>query len=399
MIPAPESGLGRADRKPRLWPATAYPPRAMLLLAHLGFLIFGTILVVVGSTQVALAAGLGIGLEGTGGLAAAVSLGLGIGVVTAGPPTDRWPRRPLFVMAALVASLGLAVAAAGTNVWQVGLGLGLAGAGAGFFETILNTVVAELDPQRAERRLASVHSAATAGAVAAPPLLAMLAQSDGFGSAFLACAAGFGFVGLLGLAVRLPGPSLGTTAAPPRANARPWLALLPLLIACAAYVGFETALTAFAPALATAQELPPGQGIAAISALWSGLLLGRVAFFLSGRSAGANWLAGAGFLAMLLLGVGLALELRALVLGFGSLGFVLGMVFPVLIAVTARRFPARPATALGLVAGAGALGGALVPWFGGVVGDRAGLPGMWAILVGCCLVLALAGVWAGRRDS
>ena len=165
MIPTQESGLGRADRKPRLWPATAYPPRAMLVLAHLGFLIFGTILVVVGSTQSSLAGGLGIGLEGTGGLAASVSLGLGIGVVTAGPPTDRWPRRPLFVMAALVASLGLAFAAAGTNVWQVGMGLGVAGAGAGFFETILNTVVAELDPQRAERRLASVHSAATAGAV------------------------------------------------------------------------------------------------------------------------------------------------------------------------------------------------------------------------------------------
>ncbi|MBW2240780.1 MAG: MFS transporter [Deltaproteobacteria bacterium] len=371
----------------------------MLLLAHLGFLVFGTILVVVGSTQSALAAGLGIGLEGTGGLAAAVSLGLGIGVVSAGPPTDRWPRRPLFVMAALVASLGLVFAAMGSNVWQVGLGLGVAGAGAGFFETILNTVVAELDPPRAERRLASVHSAATAGAVAAPPLLAMLAEGDAFGAAFLACAAAFGLVGLLGLAVPLSAPPVTKTEAPTGAVAGPWLGLLPLLVASAAYVGFETALTAFAPALAAAQQLPPAQGVGAISALWLGLLLGRIAFLLSGRSAGASWLAGAGLLATLLLGVGLALEVRALALGFGALGFVLGIVFPVLIAVTARRFPERRATAVGLVAGAGALGGALVPWLGGVVGDRAGLPGTWAILIGCCLLLALAGLWARRRAS
>ncbi|MCP5055531.1 MAG: MFS transporter [bacterium] len=371
----------------------------MLLLAHLGFLIFGTILVVVGSTQSALAEGLGIGLEGTGGLAAAVSLGLGIGVVMAGPLTDRWPRRPLFVMAALVASLGLAFAAAGASVWWVGVRLGLAGAGAGFFETILNTVVAETDPERAERRLASVHAAATAGAVAAPPFLAMLAEGDGFGGAFLACAVGFGFVGLFGLAVPLPGPSSPTTNPALGADTRSWLGLLPLLVASAAYVGFETALTAFAPALAKAQALPTDQGVAAISALWLGLLLGRLAFLLSGRSAGASWLAGAGLLATLLLGVGLALELRSLVLGFGALGFVLGTVFPILIAVTARRFPTRRATAVGLVAGAGAVGGALVPWFGGVVGDRAGLPGTWVILVGCCLVLAAAGVSASRRGS
>lgn len=370
----------------------------LLLLAHLGFLAFGTILVVVGSTQVALAEELGIGLEGTGALAAAVSLGLGVGVVTAGPPTDRWPRRPLFVAAALVAGLGLAFGAGGTDVWRVGLGLGLAGAGAGFFETILNTVVAESDPLRAERRLASVHAAATAGAVAAPPLLAMLSGGSGFGSAFLACAVGFGALSMLGLFARLPRPE---AVSPFQRSQAPLsvLALSPLLAVSAAYVGFETALTAFAPTLAAAGELSPDRGAAAISALWFGLLVGRLAFLASGRSAGATWLAGSGLLATVLLGVGLAMELRFLVLGFGVLGVALGTVFPILIAVTARRFPARRATAVGLVAGAGALGGALVPWLAGVVGDRNGPPGTWAILVGCCVVLTLAGVLASRRPS
>lgn len=370
----------------------------LLLLAHLGFLAFGTLLVIVGSTQLALADGLGLGLEGTGALAAAVSLGLGVGVVTAGPPTDRWPRRPLFVGAALVAALGLVLGAGGTDVWQVGLGLGLAGVGAGFFETILNTVVAELDPLRAERRLASVHAAATAGAVAAPPFLALLSGSAGFGRAFLVCAAGFAAMAVLGLFVRLPRPAAVVSL--PRSEAPlPVLALLPLLLVSAAYVGFEAALTAFAPALAVESGLSPDRGVAAISALWLGLLVGRLAFVLSGRSAGASWLAGAGLLATALLGVGLAMELRALVLGFGALGIALGTVFPILIAVTARRFPARRATAVGLVAGAGAFGGALVPWLAGVLGDRTGLSGTWAILVGCCVVLTLAGVAASRRGA
>ena len=161
----------------------------MLPLAHLGFLAFGTLLVVVGATQAALARGLGIGLQATGALAAAVSLGLGVGVVLAGPFVDRFARRPLFVAAALAAALGLLLAARGTDVWQVGVGLGLAGMGAGFFETILNTVVSETDPARAARRLASVHAAATAGAVVAPPLLAGFAADGGYRGALMACAA------------------------------------------------------------------------------------------------------------------------------------------------------------------------------------------------------------------
>ncbi|MCP3982876.1 MAG: MFS transporter [bacterium] len=372
----------------------------MLWLAHLGFLAFGSILVIVGSTQAALSDSLGIGLEGTGGLAAAVSLGLGFGVVAAGPLTDRFPRRPLFVGAALIAALGLVQGAAGTDVWQVGLGLSVAGMGAGFFETILNTVVAEIDPLRAERRLVSVHAAATLGAVLSPPLLAMLSTASGFAQAFHACAAGFVVLAALGGITRFPRLASSAQAESSSGSGTAvWgFALLPLMAASAAYVGFETALTAFAPALALAGDLSPGRGVAAISAFWLGLLAGRLGFLVLGRSAGANWLMLAGLLATLALGIGVAVDLRALELGFGALGFVLGAVFPILIAVTARRFPERRATALGLVAGAGSLGGVLVPWLGGRVGDRIGLAGTWVVLIGCCLLLALGGAMANRRS-
>ncbi len=369
----------------------------MLLVAHVGFFVFGTLLVLVGGTQVALAEGLGVALEGTGALAGAVSLGLGVGVVAGGPPTDRWPRRPLFAGAALVAAAGLGWGAAGRDVASVAGGLALAGAGAGFFETILNTVVAEQDPLRAERRLASVHAAATAGAVVAPPLLASYAEGTGFGAAFLVCAAAFAALGLLGLVIPLPRPGEVSPRVPGAQAALPIGTLLPLLAASAAYVGLETALTAFAPAFADGPAPSSGRGVAAISMLWLGLLLGRVAFLATGRSADAGWLFGTGLLATAMLALGLTTGLPGLIPGFFALGFVLGVVFPVLIAVTARRFPARRGTAVGLVAGAGAVGGTLLPWAAGAVGDRVGLAGTWGVLVASCATLAVASGFAVRR--
>ena len=365
------------------------------VLATLGFLAFGWLLVLVGATQGTLARELGVGLEETGGLAAAVSLGLGVGVVLAGPAVDRWPRRPLFVAATATVALALQGAALAEGVFVLGLALALAGLGAGVFETVVNTVVPESFPGHAERRLALVHTGATVGAVTAPPLIVALSGSGGSAAAFRTASLLFGATALLGSLVRLLPPASGAPAAAPSRAPR-LLALLPLLVATAAYVGFETALTAFAPALGVARGVEPERAVAGISALWMGLLVGRLLFLLWRGRVGPAWLLAQGVIALLVFAA-LSRTAIGLETGLGLLGIVLGSTFPILMALTARAFPERAGTAVGLVAGAGALGGVLVPWCAGALGGRLGPAALAAVLGLCCAGLASAGYAELRR--
>lgn len=368
-----------------------------MALATLGFLAFGWLLVLVGATQGALERELGVGLEATGWLAASLSLGLGIGVVAAGPVVDRWPRRPLFVAATSLAALALQAAALAPSVALLGLALGFSGLAAGVFETIVNTVVPESFPEQAGRRLALVHTGATIGAVAAPPLILALSEAGGAAAALRAASLLFGATALLGAVVALPRPEARAPAVA-RSRAPRLLALLPLLVAAAAYVGFETALTAFAPSFGTVRGLAPERAVAAISAFWLGLLVGRVLFLFWRGKVGPGWLLVQGVAALVLLGA-VSLSPVGLEVGFTAIGVVLGSTFPILMALTAKRFPARAGTAVGLVAGAGALGGVLVPWWAGAAGERLGPGALAAVLAVCCAGLALAGaaeVWRRR---
>ena len=105
--------------------------------------LFGAILVLLGANQAEMARDLELGLMESGLLASALALGIGFGVVGAGPLFDRYPRRPLFATALVLA--GAPLLAVGPELsfalWLPCLAL--AGAGAGMYETLINGTVAE----------------------------------------------------------------------------------------------------------------------------------------------------------------------------------------------------------------------------------------------------------------
>ncbi|HEX4355124.1 MAG TPA: hypothetical protein VHZ95_19465, partial [Polyangiales bacterium] len=71
-------------------------------------------------------------------------------------------------------------------------------------------------------------------------------------------------------------------------------------------------------------------------------------------------------------------------------GLAIGPVYPVMIALTARRFPRAIGTASGLAAGAGAIGGFVWPWLAGAIGDALSPRASIALLAGCALLIAIA---------
>ncbi len=163
-------------------------------------------------------------------------------------------------------------------------------------------------------------------------------------------------------------------------------------------MGFELALTVFAtPYAIDALGLGAGRGRSSISALWLGLLLGRLGILALPRGAGAGYLAVAGCGALLLVLLGTGLRAPVPEVWLAAVGLCLGGAFPVLIALAAARFPRAPGTAAGLVAAAGSIGGFAIPWITGAVGDALGVAAAIASLSVWCAVLA--GVGARLRGA
>jgi fucose permease len=364
------------------------------------FLVFGVVLVLVGANQEALARDLGLDLARSGLLASALALGIGIGVIGSGPLADRFPRRPLFIGAALLAGSALLLVEPAMSFERAFLHVALMGLGIGMHETLLNASVADRFGPRAARPLVLVHAAATLGAVLAPPLIGWLARADQHWTAsFRATGIAQLLLAAAALRVRFPEPARAGSAhgSAPRSVLAP--ALLPFLVVGFGYVGVESTLTVFAaPYASDALALAPQRGLTSISAFWLGLLAGRIGILLLRREIGAGWLLGAGLLGALVLGAGFGAALRQVELVFGLGGLALGLVFPVMIALAAERFPQSRGTATGLVAGAGALGGFVVPWLHGILGDQAGIAIALETLALWCVAIAVA-AWASRQGA
>jgi fucose permease len=268
----------------------------------------------------------------------------------------------------------------------------------GGYETVLNTVIAERHGPRAARPLTFVHAGATLGAVLGAPLLAWIAARADWAASFRATGAAFALLGAAGLAVPFGRPP-ARGAFPDAASSRLSPAIVPYAAVAACYVGVETAVTLFAtPYASGALGLAPERGVSSISAFWLGLLLGRALFLFHRGAVDARLLAGAGLSAALALGAGVALDAGPLELRVGLVGLLLGLVFPVFVALTAQRFPAARGTATGIVTGAGAAGGFAVPWLTGALGDARGVRVAFASLALWCLALALAAALARRCE-
>lgn len=373
----------------------------------LGFALFGVMLVLVGASQDEIRAALALDLAAAGGLVSAVMAGIGVGVLLGGPLVDRWPRRPLFCAAAAATGLSLCAISPDLGFWSVFALLAVAGAGGGFFETILNAVAIERYGERSVRALATLHSAASVGAMTAPLAIGWavhaVAGSD-WTLAFRVTGVAHLALALLAWTASLGAPSRAAApdrAAAPAAAQRSVLTrpLVLLCLAAFAYVGVESALTGLAiPYTQGALGLPADRGRSAISLFWLGLLAGRIAFALRARSVDdARAATRMGAAAALAIGVGVAVSWSAVEVLFAGIGFVLGGVFPLLVAIAGRRTPQAPATAVAVVAGLGSAGGFAIPWLTGLLGDRTGIGFAVGTLAAWSATIAVAAALAERR--
>jgi fucose permease len=78
-------------------------------------------------------------------------------------------------------------------------------------------------------------------------------------------------------------------------------------------------------------------------------------------------------------------------------GFALGGVFPLLVALAGSRTPHATGSAVAVVAGLGSAGGFVAPWLTGLLGDAVGIATAFAALAGWCGLIVLTALLAEAR--
>ena len=357
---------------------------------------FGLVLVLIGANQAALAQDLGLDLERTGLLGSLLGLGLGLGVVIAGPLFDRYSRRGLFIGSTGIAALALLGVDESMGFTRLALHVVATGFGIGAYDTLINATVIEGHAERSPRTMSAVHAAATLGAMAGPPIVGGFFADD-WAASFRWTGGSHLLLATWAAFVHFPSPRARGRR---RGSDNPRvlsLGLLPFAVVGFAYVGIEATLTVFAVPYASFAGQSDADGRLAITTLWLGLLAGRLAVLLRSRIPDARSLTRSGLIAAALLGAGIGLGLPQVEALFALVGFALGSVYPVAVALAGQRAPHAPGSAAGAAAGVGALGGFAVPWLTGAVADTHDLALALGALALWSLVISAAAITASRQ--
>jgi fucose permease len=372
-------------------------------LATASFFAFGALLVLFGANASEIIRDLSLDYAEFGFLASMLSMGIGSGILCAGPAADRLPRRPLFVLS--VGGVAFTSFAVGTSIdyssfLVASFGIGF---GAGFYETVLNTVIVEQSGLAAPRRLLFIHSAATLGATLTPFAIGLLREPlalewlDSFRMAGVLHGALLLGTGLL------PASRASTiapkTPSPVAANGHRRL-LAAICLATFVYVGVESALTFFVADYAQNDlGLAAGRASGSIGFFWLGLLVGRMAIGLSPRAPSAGTTSLLALVSATVVCAFFSFGVPSVEWAMTITGFFLGGVFPIMIGMAGIARPQATGMAVALAAGLGSLGGFVIPWLTGIIATATDLGTALASLSIWLFLLVLTSAAIHRRQA
>jgi fucose permease len=301
---------------------------------------------------------------------------------------DRLPRRPIFVAAILVTATALFGFGSDLGFREALFRFAWVGLGAGAYDTMFIAAVADRFGERSAKPMSLLHTGTAAGAIIGPLLVVAIATRWHWTHSFHAVGIIHLVLAAASLRIRFPEhtrSTLPTTADPHTALS---MAIAPFVVVVFAYLGLETALSVFAiPYASDGLSLDVIRGQTAISVMWFGLLTGRLGTFLLRGDVDGRMLIGSGLLSCAAIAIGAAVGATQIEILYFCVGFLLGPVFPVTIALAGQRFPNSLGSVVGLSVGLGSTGCFVAPWLTGALGDQAGIAfaikclGVWALAI------------------
>jgi fucose permease len=340
-------------------------------------LLFGVTLTTLGAVLPPLIARYGLEKADAGSLLAMMSLGILAGSLAFGPVVDRYGYRPVLAAGALGVGLGLAAIAWAPTTTVLTPAMLVFGCGGGLLNGATNALVADITPEGRGSGLALLGVFFGIGAFGVPLVLGLLLKW----ATYTTIVGGLALLVIVPLldfaAVRFPPPKQAQGFPLRRAGALLGDATL-LLVGLMLFFqsGMEITLGGWsAQYVREVLGLSEERSILLLSLFWVGMVAARLVLFRLLRSQSAATVF-PGFLVVALAGAVMLLAVRSPVVAGAGLffsGFGLAAGFPILLGFLGGIFHDLTGTAFSAVFVMALLGGTLLPFLTGVLGDWQGL--------------------------
>jgi len=398
-----------ADSSPLPAPILLRRRRAAAILGCFCFLLIGWSSLVVPSLVRQIETDFGQSDAGLGLFYLVNSIAYAVGSVAGGMATERFGRRSILVLAAVLHGVGLA-AQGSVLSWGVFLLAGIPrGLGSGAIDGGVNGLILDLYPEARGRALNAAHLFFAIGALGAPFAVGALTEANVPWQVLVEATAlvSFPLAALLAVADLADGrrrPAEPAThavsqaamaGAPVPARFGLALPLLALGVAIGCYVASEMGVSSWLVRFLAAA--PMAQASSALGLYWAGLALGRlVSARVADRFDHLSLAVAAALVASVaLIGAVVVPALPVSIVLFGVVGFASGPIYPMIMAVGGERFPDRAAALSGILAGAAVTGSVVYPPLMGFLSVSIGLPaamlGTALLGFGCVVTLLMAG--------
>ncbi len=368
--------------------------KQITLICLIGYFLTGCIPIMLAPALPSLISAFSLTLTSAGLVFSLRSAGSFLGVTLGGTLSDRWGRKPLIVLGALVQGLLFALVGLARSWLLVIIFLGLAGFFGGLTNPSLNALMGETNSEKRGAALNSLHGVYGLGAMTGSLLAGLLVSSQlGWRAVFFCSSLLWLLFGLVFSRVRLQ-PVARVFQDKKQMFLKPlrlfWQPIFLLLFAVSfIYNGSATSLVSWINTYLDQASLPLVLGAGMISIFYLGLSSGRFACTLLVEKLGYVRLILFCALGSLLFYPLVIFASAPFLIGVGVLlcGFFLGGLHPTGLALASRLYPELGGTVASLLAMALTLSSMTVPWLIGLVADYAGFSRAFLLSNGLLILL------------
>lgn len=380
---------------------SAYRHRQVFAAACIGMLLFGIALATLGAILPSLIQRLKLDRTEAGSLLALMSLGILAGSLVFGPVVDRRGYKGMLAAAVVVMALGLEGIAFAPSIALLAVSAIIIGLGGGVVNGGTNALVADISVGGRAAGLASLGVFFGIGAFGVPLVLGLLRERIGDAGVVAGIGVLVALVPAYYAAIRFPEPKQ-PQGFPVRHAAE--LLRDPVLVMMGVILFFESGMEMAvggwtATYLNQELKLSPERALYLLSLYWLGMTGARLvlAWLLTRVSPVVALLSSLG---VALVGVLTLIGARTTAsAGAGTLlaGAGFAAVFPVILGYVGDRHERLSGTAFGVVLAMALLGGTVLPYVTGVLGDAVGLrPSLAIVPAGLVCVALLFGMTLPR---
>lgn len=367
--------------------------RGLFVCACLCLLTFGIVFTMVGTVLPSVMARFGIDKTAAGALLVLATFGILLGALIFGPIVDRRGYKAILLISTALIIVGLEGVAFASSIGGLRVAVFLIGFAGGIINGGANALVSDISGDERGPRLNLLGVFFGIGAMGVPFVIGMLTSR--FGHAWLI--AGIGALVLVPLGV------IATTTFPPPKQAQgfpladagrllrdPVMLLMGLMLFLES--GLEITVGGWTSTFVT-EELAVAERSALIllSLYWTGMMLARLAIGTVLRKVPPFRILYV-CLTIALAGAALLLTTRSVPLaavGVFSLGVGFAAMFPTVLGFVGTRFAALSGTAFSAAITMALVGGMLLPYAAGVLGERFGMRGSFLIVPAALVILGL----------